>query len=202
MDAFELWCWRRFLRVPWTARRSDQSILKEISSEYSLEGLMLKLQYFGHMDVKNWLIGKYPDGETDRRQEEKGTTEDKMVGWHHKLNGHESEQAPRDGEKQGSLLCCSPWSCRVSHDWVTEQQSLPLHCSCGPSASPERSSWWRSGVRYSMLRGEIISITGLQIVRYFQKKVQILASSHIEKSIKMTDGDIFFGQSGEKCFWK
>ena len=49
MDAFELWCWRRFLRVPWTARRSNQSILKEISPEYSLEGLMLKLQHFGHL---------------------------------------------------------------------------------------------------------------------------------------------------------
>ena len=49
IDAFELWCWRRLLRVPWTARRSNQSILKEISSEYSLEGLMLKLQYFGHL---------------------------------------------------------------------------------------------------------------------------------------------------------
>ena len=49
IDAFELWCWRRLLRVPWTARRSNQSILKEISPEYSLEGLMLKLQYFGHL---------------------------------------------------------------------------------------------------------------------------------------------------------
>ena len=84
-----------------------------------------------------------------------------------------------DGEEQGSLLCCSPWSCRVSPARVSEQQSLPLHCSCGPSASPERSSWWRSGVRYSVLRREIISRTGLQIVRYFQKKIQILASSHI-----------------------
>ena len=147
--------------------------------EYSLEGLMLKLQYFGHMNVKSWLIGKDPDAETDRRQEEKGTTEDKMVGWHHQLNGHESEQAPGDGEEQGSLLCCSPWSCRVSHDWMAEQQSLPLHCSCGPSASPESSSWWRSRVRYSVLRGELMSRTGLHIGRYFQKKVWILASSHM-----------------------
>ena len=53
IDAFELWCWRRLLRVPWTVRRSNQSTLKEISHEYSLEGLMLKLQYFGHVDVKN-----------------------------------------------------------------------------------------------------------------------------------------------------
>ena len=71
---FELWCWRRLLRVPWTARRSNQLILKEISPEYSLEGLMLKLkiQYFGHLVVKNWLIGKDSDAGKDWRQEEKG----------------------------------------------------------------------------------------------------------------------------------
>ena len=66
IDAFELWCWRRLLRVPWTARRSNQSILKEISPEYSLEGLMLKLklQYFGHLR-KNRLMGKEPDAGKD-----------------------------------------------------------------------------------------------------------------------------------------
>ena len=93
IDAFELWCWRRLLRVPWTARRSNQSILKEISPEYSLEGLMLKLklQYFGHLDAKNWLTGKDPDARQDWRQKEKGTTEDEMVGWHHWLYGSEFE---------------------------------------------------------------------------------------------------------------
>ena len=88
IDAFELWCWRRLLRVPWTVRRSNQSILKEISQEYSLKGLMLKLklQYFGHLpDAKNWLIGKDPDAGKDWRWE------DEMVGWHHQLNGHEFE---------------------------------------------------------------------------------------------------------------
>ena len=66
MDAFDLWCWRRFLRVPWTARRSKQSIVKEISLEYSLEGLMLKLklQYFGHL-IQKTDIGKDPDAEKD-----------------------------------------------------------------------------------------------------------------------------------------
>ena len=89
-DAFELWCWRRLLRVSWTARRSNQSILKEISSEYSLEGLMLKLklQYFGHL-MKNWLIWKDPDAGKDWGQEEKGIREDKMVGWCHWLKGQE-----------------------------------------------------------------------------------------------------------------
>ena len=81
IDAFELWYWRRFLKVPWTARRSNQSILKEISSEYSLEGLMLQLK-LGPPDVKNWLTGKDPDAGKDWRQEEE-MTEDKMFGWHH-----------------------------------------------------------------------------------------------------------------------
>ena len=108
-DAFELWYWRRLLRVPWTARRSNQCILKEISPKYSLDGLMLKLQYFGHLMQKNWLIGKDPDAGKDWRQEEKGMTEDEMVGWLHRLNGHEFEQAPGVDDGQGSLASCSPW---------------------------------------------------------------------------------------------
>ena len=93
IDAFELWCWRRLLRVPWTARRSNQSILKEISPECSLEGLMLKLklQYFGHLMQrvdsleKTLMLGGIGE------QKEKGTTEDEMAGWHHQLDGHEFE---------------------------------------------------------------------------------------------------------------
>ena len=110
IDAFELWCSRRLLRVTWTARRSNQSILKEISPEYSLEGLMLKLklQYFGP-DVKNWLIGKDPDAGKDRRQEEKGMTEDEMVGWHHRLDGHEFGWTLGVGDGQGGLACCDSW---------------------------------------------------------------------------------------------
>ena len=90
IDAFELWCWRRLLRVPWTARRSNQSILKEISPEYSLEGLILKLklQYFGHLLRRTDSLEK-TDAEKDCRWDGKGTTEDEMVGWHHQLNGHE-----------------------------------------------------------------------------------------------------------------
>ena len=92
-DAFKLWCWRRLLKVPWTARRSNQSILKEVSPEYSLEGLMLKLklQYFGQLMWRNDSL-KDPDAGKDWRQEEKGMTKDDMVGWHHQLDGHESEQ--------------------------------------------------------------------------------------------------------------
>ena len=123
IDAFELWGWRRLLRVPWTARRSNQSILNKNSSEYSLEGLMLKLKLpiLWPPDAKNWLIWKDPDAGKDWRQEEKGTSEDEMVGWHHRLDGHEFEQALGVGDGQGSLACYCPWeSQRVTQlsDWT------------------------------------------------------------------------------------
>ena len=89
IDAFELWCWRRLLRVPWTSRRSNQSILKEISPGCSLEGLMLrlKLQYFGHLMRRVDSLEKTLM--LDWGQEEKGTTEEEMTGWHHRLDAHE-----------------------------------------------------------------------------------------------------------------
>ena len=86
IDAFELWSWRRLLRVPWTARRSNQSILKEINPGISLEGMMLtlKLQYFGHLMRRVDSLEKtLMLGGRDWGQEEKGTTEDEMSGWHH-----------------------------------------------------------------------------------------------------------------------
>ena len=104
IDAFELWCWRKLLRVPWTTR----SILKEISPEYSLEGLMLKLQYFGHLMrrtnslEKTLILGKI-EGRRRRRWQ------DEMIGWHHWLNGHEFELALGVGDGQGALGCCSLW---------------------------------------------------------------------------------------------
>ena len=87
---FELWCWKRLLRVPWTARRSNQSILKEISPGRSLEGMMLKLklQYFGHLVRRVDSLEK-TDAGRDWGQEENGTTEDEMAGWHHRLDGRE-----------------------------------------------------------------------------------------------------------------
>ena len=90
IDAFEVWCWRRLLRVPWTTRRSNQSTLKEISPGCSLEGLMLqlKLQYFGHLMRRVDSLEK-TDAGRNSGQEKKGTTEDEMAGWHHLLNGHE-----------------------------------------------------------------------------------------------------------------
>ena len=92
------------MRVPWTARRSSQSILKEISPEYSLEGLMLKLklQYFGHLMQRTYSLEK------TLMLEEKRMTEEEMVGWHHRLDGHVFEQALGVGDGQGGLACCSP----------------------------------------------------------------------------------------------
>ena len=120
--AEHLWtaCWRRLLRVPWTARRSNQSILKEVNPEYSSEGLMLKLklQYFGHLMwrtdsfEKTLMLGKIEGRRRTGRQ--------RMVGWHHWLDGHESEQAPGVGDGQGSLVCCSPWGLKEPDNWTAE----------------------------------------------------------------------------------
>ena len=130
IDAFESWCWRTLLRIPWTARRSNQSI--GISPEYSSEGLMLKLklQYFGHLMRRvDSFIGKDPDAGKHWGQEKKGVTEDEMVGWYHWLNGHEFEQTPGDGEGQGSLMCCRPWGRKESD--VTEWLNKDSGVACG-----------------------------------------------------------------------
>ena len=102
------------MRIPWTARGSNQSILKEISPVYSLEGLMLKLQYFGHLMgrtdslEKTLMLGKIEGGRRRGKQDE-------MVGWHRQCNGYEFEQVPGVGEGQRSLACCSPWGRKESH---------------------------------------------------------------------------------------
>ena len=109
IDACKLWCWRRLLRVPWTARRSNQSTLKEINPEYSLEGLMLKLEYFGHLMggadslEKTLMLGKI---EGKRRR---GWQRIRQLDGTINLNGQEFEQTPRGSEGQGSLVCCSAW---------------------------------------------------------------------------------------------
>ena len=127
-DAFELWCWRRLLRVPWTTRTSYRSILKEISPEYSLEGLMLrlKLQYFGHLKwradsfEKTLMLGKIEG------QEEKGMTEDEMVGWHQWLDGHGFGGTPGVGDGQGGLACCCWWGHKETD--MTEQLNWTRSC--------------------------------------------------------------------------
>ena len=95
IDGFQVWCWRKLLRVPWTARRSNQSILKEINPEYSLEGLMLKLkfQYFGDLSQ---LTGKDSDARKDRKSKEKWAGEDEMDRENNSLNVHEFEQTPQE----------------------------------------------------------------------------------------------------------
>ena len=129
IDAFELWCWRRVLRVPWTSVRSNQSILKEINPEYSLEGLKLKvtLQYFGQPDAKNWLIGRDPDAGKDWRQEKKGSTDDEIVEWHFQLDRHECKYTRGVGDGQGSLLCYTPLGCKES-DTTEEYYFHISHC--------------------------------------------------------------------------
>ena len=123
IDAFKLWCWRRLLRVSWTTRRSNQWLLKEISPEYSLEGLMLKAEapILWPSDGKSHLIGKDPNAGKDWLQEEKGMTEDEMVGWPQWFNELEFEQSPGDGEGQESLGCCSSWGHKDIwlSDWTT-----------------------------------------------------------------------------------
>ena len=110
-DAFKLWYWRRLLRVPWTARRSNRSILKSWiftrRTDAEAEALLLWPPH-----EKNWLIVKDPDAGKDWRKEGKGMTEDEMVGWHHWLDRHCFEQALGIGDGQGSLACCSLWGCK------------------------------------------------------------------------------------------
>ena len=103
---FHVFVWRRFLRVPWTTRQSNQSILKEIGPEYSLEETDAEAEapILPLPLAKSQLIGKDSDAGRDWRQEEKGMTEDEMVGWHHWLNGHEFEQTPGDA---GGAWCAS-----------------------------------------------------------------------------------------------
>ena len=112
------------LESPWTARRPNQSILKEISPGCSLEGLMLKLklQYFANTvgsntlppDAKSCLTGKDPDAGKDWGQEEKRRTEDEMFGWHHWLDGHGFGWTPGVGDGQGGLACCGSWGHKES----------------------------------------------------------------------------------------
>ena len=121
-DAFKLWCWRRLLRVPWTARRSNQSILKEISPGCSLEGLMLKLklQYFGYLMRRADSFEKTLIAGKDWGQEEKGKTENEMVGWYHWLNGHGFGWTLGVGGRQGGLACCGSWGRKESDttEWL------------------------------------------------------------------------------------
>ena len=114
--AFDLWHWGRLLRVPWTARISNQYILKEISPGifFGRNDAKAEAPVLWPLHAKNWLIGKDSDAGRDWEQEEKGTTEGEMAGWHHRLVGCEFEWTLGDGDGQGGLVCCDSWGGKES----------------------------------------------------------------------------------------
>ena len=125
IDAFELWCWRRLLIVPWTSRRSNQSRPVHPKGDQSWvfigrTDVEAKTPILWPPDAKSWLIGKDPDAGKDWGQEEKGMTEDEMVWWHHRLNGHGFGWTPGVGDWQGGLACCSSWGRKESDttEWL------------------------------------------------------------------------------------
>ena len=131
IDGFELWCWRR-LEIPLDCKdiqlvhpKGDQSWVFIGRTDIKVETPIL-----WPSDVKSWLIGKDPDGGKDWGQEEKGTTEDEMVGWHHWLDGHEFGWTPGVGDGKGALACCSSWSRKDSDmtEWLnwTELMKISL----------------------------------------------------------------------------
>jgi len=134
IDAFELWCWRRLLRVPWTTRRSNKSILKEISPGCSMKDWSkAETPVVWPPHAKSWLIGKDSDAGRVWGQEEKGTTEDEMAEWHHRLDEHEFEWTPGDGAGQGGLACWDSWGCKESDtterlNWTELHWALVVSC--------------------------------------------------------------------------
>ena len=129
IDAFELWCWRRLLRVPWTARRSNQSILKEISPGCSLEGLMLKLklQYSGHLlwrgdsFEKTLMLGKI-EGRMRRGRQ--------RMRWHHRLNEHGFRWTLGVGDGQGGLACCGSLTWDYKGNWDVLNLGVVIISEC------------------------------------------------------------------------
>ena len=131
IDAFELWCWRRLLRVPWTARRSNQCILKYISPGCSLFSTDAEAETLTLWPPhgKSWLIGKDPDAGRDWGQEEKGTTEDEMSGWHHRLDGHELgklRELVLDREACRAVIHGVAKSCTRLNDWTETETELKV----------------------------------------------------------------------------
>ena len=130
IDTFKLWCWRRLLRVPWTAIRSNQLILKEINPQYFLEGLKLKLQYFGHLvqrtnslGKKTQHIGKDPDaGKNKLGKRRKVQKRMKWLASPTQVGANKFEQTQGENEGLGSLVWYNPWVCRVRYDLSTKQQ--------------------------------------------------------------------------------
>uniref|UniRef100_A0A670KF89 Reverse transcriptase domain-containing protein n=1 Tax=Podarcis muralis TaxID=64176 RepID=A0A670KF89_PODMU len=163
MDAFEFWCWRRLLRVPWTARRSNLSILKEISPECSLEGqiLKLRLQYFSPRE-KRRLPGKDPDVGKDGGPKEKGTAEDEMVGQCSQSYQHEFDQTAGGSGRQECLACSGPWGHKESDMtkrqqkfWYSHHEQHPwTHGACLADGSARSPSQRCGGTRQQVPAGE------------------------------------------------
>ena len=172
---FWLWCWKRFLKVPWTVRISNQSIIKEIIPEYLLKRLMLKLklQYFGHlMQItdsfeKTMMLGKI-EGERRGRH---------RMRWWNRLDGHEFEQAPGVADGQGSLACCSPWGCKESDmiEWLNWTELIKHEQDQRNSGTIDREI--RRSVGYNVFLGQSLLLE--RSWRFIWDHVWIGFRSHI-----------------------
>ena len=164
IDGFWTVVLEKTLESPWTARRSNQSILKEIGPEYSLEGLMLKLQYFGHLMrradslEKTLMLGKI-------RWEEKGTTEDKIVGWHHQLNGHEFEETLGVGDAQEGLVCCDHGVAK-SQTWLSDLFSCLIILNLGTFPGYAQYPWLSFLPTQILSSFPVLVVNGLRVLFY------------------------------------
>ena len=175
--AFALWCRRKLLSVPWTARRSNQSILKEISSEYSLEGLMLKLklQYFGHLMQRTVLFEKtLMLGKTEGKRR-RGW---QRMRWLDSITGsmHMSLSKLGVGDGQGALACCSPWGCKVSD--TTERlnwNGLEIIKEPWRSMKVEKSKW-KLTKSFMGTKTVLIPMSVIELRKYFSNNLFLIES--------------------------
>ena len=174
IDAFELWCWRKLLRVPWTARRSNQSILKENNPEYLLGGLMLKLQYFAHMVRRADLLERRADSLEKTlmlglRARGKGV-DSGWDGWMASLSQwKEFKQTPGNGERQGNLACCSPRGVTKSQKWLSDEQQLVFQLFIHQTWSqvPLQFQGW---IRLSFCPGEVKAHQGGKYTSHYWRE--------------------------------
>ena len=202
-DAFKLWCWRRFLRVIWTARRSNQSILKASTLNIYWKDWCWSwsVPIFWPPDAKSWPIGKDLDTRKDWGQE-KGVTEDEMIGWHHRLNGHEFEKTPE------SLACCSPLGHKESDTTdplkktrtVTKCKILQASLIEGSPClwNPERRSF-HGNFNSNMWE---VAITASSIVYYHNKIPPSKLSLPPLPSFFCENCQMFLSKTGQHQFWE
>ena len=179
-DAFELRCWTRLSRVPWTARRFNQSILKEISSGFHGQtDVEADTPILWPPDVKSWLTRKDPDAGKDWGQEEKGTTEDEMAGWHHWLKGHGFGWTPGVGDGQGGLACCNSWG-RKESDTTERLNWTESAKGCQVLLGGAWSSWGRDAVIWRVGRSHKF-IPKIEIQINYLTWIWVRSSSESEK---------------------